>query len=167
MKQLMISILVALLVSLMAVVAFAQEAESEEQEGQQVQQAQQNRNLNYLDSPGIDAHGGIERHGADFAGDREKHGPFGPGPDEDGVEDSAEFFSEGLEETPVGQMLQHRCGPGESTLEPPSGPFGPNSEEVGFGLGDPQAGDPQAGDQQSGEPQEDVGSGAPRRAGQG
>ena len=44
-------------------------------------------NHNYLDANGANAYGGIHRHGGDFAGEGGKHGPFGPGPDDEQLPD--------------------------------------------------------------------------------
>ena len=140
-------IVVALIGSLMAVVSFAQENDPK-QEQKQLQVREQS----YNDSPGLDAHGGIARHGSEFKMIGGPHGPFGPGPDDAEEKDSILFFSEGLEDPPAGQMLQHIWGPGGSGIEHPCSAFGPNFD------GDSPGG---------GEPSDDPGSRAQSRAGRG
>ena len=78
MKTLLTTLTMMLLISLLAVGAYAQDGTPNETPKQQTQ--------NYDDANGIDAHGGINRNGDEYAGEGIAHGPVGPGPDEDSAE---------------------------------------------------------------------------------
>lgn len=144
----------ALLALVLATVAFAQDVQDEDPK-QEMKQLRL-RLQKYSDAA-PDAHGGINRRGAEYAMDGGPHGPMGPGPDEEGdLDDATLFFVDGVEEAPAGQLNQHRFGPGDGELDPPCGAFGPNYDGDGFGPGGDGSGE--------GEPS-DLGSRAQNRSG--
>lgn len=130
MNRIGIAVFAGLLIALLVTGALAQDDDPK----------QLKKRLQNWEDSALDAHGGTNRRGDEFKQLGGPHGPFGPGPDDLQEKDTDVFFSDGGEDSPAGQMLQHSWGPGDSSLEPPCGPIGPNEDGDGFGPGE-SAGD--------------------------